>query len=195
MTRSPTFDVPDLDLPAPRIATPAPAMQKAVSTCEPVFDFENDENAATSRPLELGVEPKESRESREWRELCESGARPPFGELPPLPPLLADQNRFVSGCAEPLVHVPVSRFGSGIPDSDPPRAEPSAPTTTSALVDAAREIPFSLWKRIPTYAFLAMLLGNGCKCGGLSAGTNVVLVVLVVVGLAGGFASLSQRSP
>lgn len=70
----------------------------------------------------------------------------------------------------------------------------SAPSLGEAVIDATTSIPFGFWKRLPVYAFLALVLGNGCRCGGLSGWTNVSLAVLVVVGVAGVVLSL-QRNP
>ena len=68
------------------------------------------------------------------------------------------------------------------------------PSQTEQVLDAVASIPFGIWKRVPAYAFLALLLGNGMRCRGLAFSTNVALVVLVVVGLAGVVVSL-QRNP
>jgi len=81
----------------------------------------------------------------------------------------------------------------------PPPAAPVVPPPVSssigaAVADGMTSIPFAFWKRVPAYAFLALVLGNGCRCRGLSMTTNVSLVLLVVVGLAGVVLSL-QRSP
>jgi hypothetical protein len=78
-----------------------------------------------------------------------------------------------------------------------PPAAPIVPASSSigaAVADGMTSIPFAFWKRVPAYAFLALVLGNGCRCRGLSTMTNVSLAVLVVVGLAGVVLSL-QRSP
>ena len=71
---------------------------------------------------------------------------------------------------------------------------PSRASRLEPLVDAMTTLPFGFWKRVPFYALLAMVLGNGCRCGGLSSGTNLSLAALLVVGLVGVGCSL-QRNP
>ena len=76
-----------------------------------------------------------------------------------------------------------------------PLAPPlAAASGGGAFVEAVASVPFGFWKRLPTYAFLSMVHGNGCLCGGLSGRSNVFLGLLVVVGLVGVVVSL-QRSP
>jgi hypothetical protein len=69
-----------------------------------------------------------------------------------------------------------------------------APARTDDVFDALASVPFAFWKRLPVYAFLTLLLGNGCRCGGLSGWTNGGLAALIVLGVIGAVVSL-QRSP
>lgn len=75
-----------------------------------------------------------------------------------------------------------------------PALQSPAPSVSEAVIEAATSLPFGFWKRVPAYAFLALVLGNGCRCGGLPTVTNVSLAVLVVIGLAGVVLCL-QRNP
>lgn len=80
-----------------------------------------------------------------------------------------------------------------LPSAPPPPAPLLAASRGEAIADAVATVPFGIWKRLPFYAFLAMVLGNGCLCGGLSGRVNVVLALLIVVGLAGVVLSLQRR--
>lgn len=102
---------------------------------------------------------------------CARCGAPARATLPPLPP--------------------VSRYASVSPP--PPAAPRPLPSRADAVVDAVASVPFGFWKRLPSYAFLAMVLGNGCLCGGLSGRTNGFLALLIVVGLAGVVLSLQRR--
>ena len=95
------------------------------------------------------------------------------------PPALPRATRYISP-------VPLLPAGELSPLSPPSRGE--------VFVDAITTIPFGIWKRLPVYAFLAMVLGNGFRCGGLSARVNAMLVMLIVIGVVGAVLS-SQRSP
>lgn len=53
-------------------------------------------------------------------------------------------------------------------------------------------VPMDIWKRVAAYTLLAMLLGNACRCGGMSLSSNVVLGLLVLLGLAGCAACASE---
>jgi hypothetical protein len=74
-----------------------------------------------------------------------------------------------------------------------PPAPPAPPAPGEAIVDGITSIPFGFWKRLPAYAFLAMILGNGCRCGGLSRHTNLALASLVVLGVVGLVLSFQRR--
>ncbi len=87
---------------------------------------------------------------------------------------------------------PVSRFLSPIPRA--PLAAMPAPSRSELFVDAVATIPFGFWKRVPVYAFLAMVVGNTFRCSGLSGRMNLSLAVLIVVGVVGAVLTL-QRSP
>lgn len=89
---------------------------------------------------------------------------------------------------------PSSPYRSPIPPCPAAAVEPSAPSVGEVVLDATASIPFAFWKRLPVYALLALVLGNGCRCGGLSGWTNGTLAVLVAVGVAGVVLSL-QRNP
>jgi hypothetical protein len=80
---------------------------------------------------------------------------------------------------------------------------PSVPVPASAssrsrmdthVLEPMRELPFGFWKRVPVYALLALVLGNGCRCAGLSLPTNIALTMLLAIGLVGSAVSF-QRSP
>jgi hypothetical protein len=98
---------------------------------------------------------------------------------------------------------PRSRYASPLPPFAAPAWGP-APTTACApawspartddVFDALASVPFAFWKRLPVYAFLTLLLGNGCRCGGLSGWTNAGLSALLVLGVIGALISL-QRNP
>jgi hypothetical protein len=87
-----------------------------------------------------------------------------------------------------------SRYASPLPPSPPFAAPAWAPARTDVVFDALASVPFAFWKRLPVYAFLTMVLGNGCRCGGLSGWTNGGLAALTVLGVIGAVISL-QRSP
>jgi len=102
-----------------------------------------------------------------------------------------------SGWAMDRTGASCAHCGAPVRSTLPPPAlavESSAPSVGEAVIDATTSIPFGFWKRLPVYAFLALVLGNGCRCGGLSGWTNVSLAALVVVGVAGVVLSL-QRNP
>ena len=122
---------------------------------------------------------------------CAQCGAPVRSTLPPLSPL---------STVPPVP--PSSPYRSPLPPCPGAALELSAPSASSAspssvgegVLDAAASIPFAFWKRLPVYALLAMVLGNGCRCGGLSGFTNVTLALLVAVGIAGVVLSL-QRNP
>lgn len=88
----------------------------------------------------------------------------------------------------------VSRYPSAFPTAPAP-ALSTPPSRGDAVIEAVSTLPFGFWKRLPAYAFLAMVLGNGCMCGGLAGRTNVTLAVLIVLGVAGLVVSSLQRKP
>jgi hypothetical protein len=77
-----------------------------------------------------------------------------------------------------------------------PASIASVPVTRAdRFLEAFSAVPYDFWKRVAFYPFLALVLGNGCTCRGLSATTNVALVLLVVVGVLGVIACVrDQRS-
>lgn len=85
----------------------------------------------------------------------------------------------------------VSRYAPAVPPAPPPEPSPSSPR--GAFGDAVEAIPFAFWKRLPAYALLALVLGNGCLCGGLSGRTNATLALLIVVGVVGLLVALQRR--
>lgn len=123
--------------------------------------------------------------------------------------------RFVSGTASPEMaqciycdaprplHGPCTRCGheATAPLSAPPRPVTGAvaltePTVLEAAIDTLNILPFGFWKRVPTYSLLALVIGNTLLCGGLSARSDLMLVVMVILGFVGMAASVSlQRKP
>jgi hypothetical protein len=111
-------------------------------------------------------------------------------------------------CGAPVLtalpaEAPRSRYASPVPPFAAPTWGPApttagapawAPARTDDVFDALASVPFAFWKRLPVYAFLTMVLGNGCRCGGLSGWTNGGLAALVVLGVIGAVISL-QRNP
>jgi hypothetical protein len=98
---------------------------------------------------------------------------------------------------------PRSRYASPLPPfvapawGTAPRAAGApawAPARTDDVFDALASVPFAFWKRLPVYALLTLVLGNGCRCGGLSGWTNGGLAALIVLGVLGALISL-QRNP
>jgi hypothetical protein len=79
------------------------------------------------------------------------------------------------------------------PTASAPLLPATPPSVGEAVADAVADVPFAFWKRLPVYAFLAMLLGNGCLCGGLSGRSNAALALLVIVGVVGVVMSLQRR--
>ena len=94
--------------------------------------------------------------------------------------------------ASPLPPMSSASSVSSAPAFGPLQSAPAS--RTGDVLDAVASMPFGFWKRVPAYAFLALLLGNGMRCRGLALSTNIALVALIVVGLAGVVVSL-QRNP
>jgi hypothetical protein len=90
--------------------------------------------------------------------------------------------------------IPTQRISSSPSSPSSSSSSPAVSTRTERGVDAIRTVPFEVWKRVPVYAFLAMLFGNGCRCGGLSTSVNAALGILLVIGLVGVAVSF-QRNP
>jgi hypothetical protein len=92
--------------------------------------------------------------------------------------------RVCSGCGE--------RFGQDaampaeLPPVQPFAGTPAAPASRAqSVVDLVAEVPFVVWRPMLVLGAVALVFGNGCRCGGLPATTNVGLVVLVVTGAIG----------
>ncbi|HEY8074018.1 MAG TPA: hypothetical protein VIF62_07915 [Labilithrix sp.] len=95
-------------------------------------------------------------------------------------------------CTQPT---PQRFVASSRPPLPVAQAVESKPVTRAdRVLDAIAELPYDFWKRVAFYPFLAMLLGNGCTCRGLSFGTNVSLVALAIVGIVGVVASVRAQS-
>jgi hypothetical protein len=113
--------------------------------------------------------------------------------IPAALPAEAPRSFYASRYASPLPPTPPTAPAWG-PLPATARAPAWAPARTDDVFDALASVPFAFWKRLPVYAFLTLLLGNGCRCGGLSGWTNGGLAALVVLGVIGAVISL-QRSP
>jgi hypothetical protein len=85
--------------------------------------------------------------------------------------------------ADPAMHEAL--FAQGGPYRTPAmRMQPRPRPAAKGLAKLAC-VPMDIWKRVAAYTLLAMLLGNACRCGGMSFSSNVVLGLLVLLGLAG----------
>jgi hypothetical protein len=111
-------------------------------------------------------------------------------------------------CGAPLEpHAPACRYCASshaprapIPAFAPPPLAPSTfapapPAEPERFASTIASIPFGFWKRLAFYPLLAMALGNGCTCRGLSLGTNIALALLVSMGIAGVIMCLRNSSP
>jgi len=183
-----TFEVPELEIPAPRPTVPAPMAIAASEimiesgTAQPRIELDRTRRAtprfvtgAAGRfePEPVGCPYCGVPRSAHEQECASCGYR---GSMPPA-------SRLPSSASV----VPFDVHASS-PSTLPPQSR------LDVCIEALTSIPWGFWKRLPVYAFLVMVLGNGCRCGGLSTQTNVSLVLLILVGLAGVAASL-HRSP
>lgn len=185
-----TFNVPDLDLPVtpvralPIAPAPAPANESEPPVAEATLPALELDRSRSPVPTARFISLKEG-------DLAAASAGCPYCGAPsPAYP------RACASCGYQGTSLPVSRFASVIPRSAAESVASSLapPTRVDGFLDAMAAVPFGFWKRIPVYAVLAMLIGNGLKCGGLPTHTNVALVALFAVGLVGVIASL-QRNP
>ncbi len=172
MTRTNLPAVPDLELPAARTVS----MPFAGEPEPPAVDLELDvAHGATPSVPAMAT--------------CERCGAPL--------PLHARKCAYCATAQATRTRIPIAAVPPLAPSSyaPPPPFESMPVTRTDRLVDAIATIPYDFWKRVALYPFLAILLGNGCTCRGLSAATNVALVVLGVMGIVGVVACVrAQRS-
>jgi hypothetical protein len=191
----PTFDVPDLDLPAVRRSAPI-RPGTAATAAAPITSALSGADTGTEAALPRLELDRTHDHTRRGSPRFVTGSPSRFEPAPvdcsycgaPRSPYEQE----CASCGYRGALPPVSRVPSA--SVLPLAVDGPPPGLLDTGVEALQSVPFGFWKRLTAYALLFMVLGNGCTCRGLALHTNLALVMLIVVGLVGLAASL-QRKP